>query len=138
MHPANWLASAIAILLVFALPAAHDPAPAPDLAAATGIPGTLDLTFGGTGYVTALTSPAHARAVATQADGSVIAAGDQNGQWAVARFDASGTLDPTFGTAGVTTLFGATSSSDYVSMSPSTPAARSSSSVGGSPVPLPL
>ena len=43
---------------------------------------------------------AQAQAVAIQRDGSIVAAGGGAGYFALARYSASGTLDPTFGTAG--------------------------------------
>ena len=68
-----------------------------------GAPGDLDATFNGTGIVTTLlgTSDAVATAVVLQADGKLVAAGyASNGSdydFALARYDAAGMLDPAFG-----------------------------------------
>ncbi len=72
--------------------------------------GTLDATFGTGGQVTtSFGVAAEGRAVVVQPDGRIVAAGKAlvtNGDFALARYDASGTLDPTFGTGGlVTTAF---------------------------------
>jgi uncharacterized delta-60 repeat protein len=78
--------------------------------------GTLDATFGGDGKVrTDFTNRSDvALAVAIQADGKIVAAGDITrftpngvvGRFALARYDTNGTLDPTFGGDGrVTTSF---------------------------------
>lgn len=74
------------------------------------IDGTLDTTFGtaGTGKVTTDFSASidDAMAVAIQADGKIVVAGASNGDFALARYNISGTLDTTFGTGGkVTTDF---------------------------------
>lgn len=85
--------------------------------------GTLDPTFGNGGVVQGASSifaGGQAHAVALQADGRIIAAGGNNNdgildyrlapvtsQFALARFNSDGTLDPTFGTGGrVTASFG--------------------------------
>jgi uncharacterized delta-60 repeat protein len=75
--------------------------------------GTLDTTFGGDGTVTtAFPSktqlPDGAVAVAIQPDGKIVAAGFANGncscvRFALARYDADGALDTTFGNDGKTT-----------------------------------
>jgi uncharacterized delta-60 repeat protein len=74
---------------------------------------TLDMTFGGDGRVTTNFTPREdgAYGVAIQADGKIVAAGDAglgsgNSRFAVARYNADGTLDTTFGGDGkVTTEF---------------------------------
>lgn len=85
--------------------------------------GALDATFGGVGaLVTTFAAPAAAYAVAIQADGKIVAVGtagksvippytgspDRPGiTFALARYNADGTLDPSFGTDGkVRTGFG--------------------------------
>jgi uncharacterized delta-60 repeat protein len=73
--------------------------------------GSLDQTFGSGGIVTtALSGPAQANAVALQGDGKIVLAGyvqtDPVGpgyEFALARYDADGSLDPTFGSGGVVT-----------------------------------
>ncbi len=74
--------------------------------------GTLDTTFSADGKVTTNFSASvdEAHAVAIQADGKIVAAGhsngERNGTFALARYTAHGTLDPTFGGDGkVTTDF---------------------------------
>ena len=63
--------------------------------------GSLDRSFGSGGKVlTRFVGNAQAQAVAIQRDGSIVAAGGGAGYFALARYSASGTLDPTFGTAG--------------------------------------
>jgi uncharacterized delta-60 repeat protein len=64
--------------------------------------GTLDATFGGNGKVTTAFTPGRdvANAVAIQADGKIVAAGEASGigrTFALARYNANGTLDATFG-----------------------------------------
>jgi uncharacterized delta-60 repeat protein len=83
--------------------------------------GALDSTFGTGGKVsTDFGGSDSASAVAMQPDGKIIAAGStatpalQTAQFALARYDAGGTLDATFGTLGkVTTGFGDPSSTDW-------------------------
>jgi uncharacterized delta-60 repeat protein len=63
--------------------------------------GALDGTFSGDGKVTTsfggTSDPNGAHDVAIQGDGAIVAAGDRNDDgFAVARFDPTGTLDPTF------------------------------------------
>ncbi|HET7487171.1 MAG TPA: Calx-beta domain-containing protein [Acidimicrobiales bacterium] len=77
-------------------------------------PGNLDTTFGGTGKVTTEFGSGDdaATAVAVQPDGKVVAAGfafnGTDDDFALARYNADGSLDTTFGTAGkVTTSFAA-------------------------------
>ena len=71
--------------------------------------GTLDSTFGGNGKVTtALTGGEDgARDVAIQADGRIVVVGTSDlGEFALARYDVDGMLDPTFdGDGRVTTAF---------------------------------
>ena len=69
--------------------------------------GTLDTSFGTGGTVTTPfgTLSSRAMGVAIQADGKIVAAGVMSGgnsvsQYAVARYNPDGTLDPTFGTGG--------------------------------------
>src|SRR5829696_6302906 len=77
--------------------------------------GALDTTFGSGGVVvTELGRPAAARALAIQADGKIVAAGYSRvaeritlaapSDFAIARYSADGSLDPTFGSGGTTTL----------------------------------
>jgi uncharacterized delta-60 repeat protein len=84
--------------------------------------GTLDPTFGDAGLVTTdfgYSNPDVDPAVAAiQADGKIVAAGYTNASggydFALARYNPDGTLDPTFGTAGlVTTDFGGTGDTAY-------------------------
>jgi uncharacterized delta-60 repeat protein len=71
--------------------------------------GVLDTTFGGTGIVQIQLSNSNARSVAIQADGKILIAGDAAGSAgvnapkdvAIARLNANGALDATFGTGGV-------------------------------------
>ena len=67
--------------------------------------GLLDPTFGGDGRAIAAITPAggdEANGVLVQPDGKVVAAGTAGrAKFAIARFDADGTLDATFGNAGV-------------------------------------
>ncbi|WP_419553084.1 Calx-beta domain-containing protein [Candidatus Poriferisodalis sp.] len=68
--------------------------------------GTLDTGFGTAGTTTTdidNNSTDAAYAVALQPDGKIIAAGDSEGAFVVARYNADGTLDTGFGTAGTTT-----------------------------------
>lgn len=73
-------------------------------------PGDLDLTFGTSGQVTTHFGGFDAAtSVAVQADGKIVAAGiaDElgfNQVFAVARYDANGALDPSFGTGGTLEL----------------------------------
>lgn len=72
--------------------------------------GSLDASFGDGGQVLALLEAAGggAMAVAVQSDGKTVVAGSSTNAWfVVARFDANGELDTTFGSGGVvTTAFG--------------------------------
>ncbi len=63
--------------------------------------GTLDTSFGGDGTVTtAFKNRDDPWDMMIQPDGKVLAAGYGAGSFALARYDADGTLDPTFGTDG--------------------------------------
>jgi uncharacterized delta-60 repeat protein len=74
-------------------------------------PGSVDLTFGGTGYVSTPgdESPRY-EGVAAQADGKIVAVGYDGlapdfGRWAIVRYETDGSLDTTFGIGGRVTLF---------------------------------
>lgn len=83
--------------------------------------GSLDTTFGVGGKVATSfgTERAGARAIAFQPDGKIVAAGFAGtagpaGSWALARYNANGTLDPNFGSGGkVLTSFTFTSESAH-------------------------
>ena len=63
--------------------------------------GALDQTFGTGGKVTTdFRRPSTAFAVALQPDGRIVAAGGDSGGIALARYNANGSLDPTFGDGG--------------------------------------
>jgi uncharacterized delta-60 repeat protein len=67
--------------------------------------GSLDGTFGSAGLAIAnfyYWEQADARAVAIQADGKIVVGGSAAGQFVLARFNPDGTLDPTFGSDGLT------------------------------------
>ena len=88
--------------------------------------GELDATFGGDGRVTtafSAGSPAEARALAVQPDGRIVVAGlAHNGfhpEFGVARYEADGELDETFGTGGrVTTTIGEYAEAHAVAIQP--------------------
>ena len=86
--------------------------------------GTLDASFGTGGTVlTTIGSGGGAGALALQTDGKMVAAGAASvggsGRIAVARYDASGTLDPTFGSGGtVTTAVGDSANANAVVIQP--------------------
>ena len=73
--------------------------------------GSLDTTFGGDGKVTTFTQDTNADgfgdtnaiayAVAIQSDGKIVAAGVSDNDFALIRYRADGTLDPTFGVGGI-------------------------------------
>lgn len=70
--------------------------------------GSLDNTFGTSGITTTEIGPSSiARAIAIQSDGRIIAVGnteeDRVNKFAIARYTASGNLDPTFNTTGIVT-----------------------------------
>lgn len=70
--------------------------------------GTLDATFGVGGRVaTDFGGFDRANAVAIQRDGQIVAAGDGRERFALARYNADGSLDPTFGSGGkvITSIF---------------------------------
>ena len=75
-------------------------------ASAFAWPGTLDLTFGNRGkVVTDLGAQEEARAAVLQPDGRIVVAGESRmsvpaGQFALARYNPDGALDPLFGTGG--------------------------------------
>jgi len=65
--------------------------------------GSLDSSFGSGGSVTTafdLVAGSEARSVALQPDGKIVVVGGSAGACALARYNADGTLDPTFGTGG--------------------------------------
>lgn len=73
-------------------------------------PGDLDPSFGTGGTVTTTDLPGPANALVVQADGKLVAAGAApgpgQGNFGLARYNANGALDPSFGTGGkVTTDF---------------------------------
>jgi uncharacterized delta-60 repeat protein len=74
------------------------------------VDGTLDPAFGDGGRVLTRFDPAAsaiAYAVLLQADGRVVAAGESGGDFALARYNPDGSLDPSFGSGGlVLTDFG--------------------------------
>jgi len=99
--PKNALLTALAVLLV------------PTLTYGQTQSGALDASFGTGGKVTTDFAGAGdgAGAIAVQPDGKLVVAGgatiDAQADFALARYDSSGTLDPSFGTDGrVTTDFG--------------------------------
>lgn len=68
--------------------------------------GAPDPTFGVDGYIRSdlpAVQPNPVSAVLVQPDGKVIAAGGAGAFWALTRLDASGNLDPAFGTGGIVT-----------------------------------
>jgi uncharacterized delta-60 repeat protein len=80
---------------------------------AEGAPGTLDPSFGGSGVVTTFVSTAGASvtALVLQPDGKIVAVGDSTPptfpvgyeQIALARYEPSGSPDPSFGSGGIVT-----------------------------------
>ena len=90
-------------------------------AQATTVPGDLDKTFGGTGWVASAPPPQstnEAYAVAVQADGKIVAAGARfdgnNPKTLVAvRFLSNGTVDSSFGSGGVVDLLAGTATEGY-------------------------
>ncbi len=78
--------------------------------------GSLDSNFGGGRVLTnfATGSYDHAFGIVTESDGKIVVAGQSNCDFAVARYNANGALDTSFGTAGkVTTSFGEWSACGY-------------------------
>jgi len=66
--------------------------------------GTLDPSFGAGGLVTTtIGASATANAVAIQADGKIVVAGEANALFAVVRYNTNGTLDAAFDTDGIVT-----------------------------------
>jgi uncharacterized delta-60 repeat protein len=83
--------------------------------------GTLDPTFGSGGTVlTSFGPPLSAAAdVAVQPDGKIIAVGVAGSDFAVARYNADGTLDASFGVGGlVTTDFGGSDQANGLALQP--------------------
>jgi uncharacterized delta-60 repeat protein len=74
------------------------------------ITGTLDTTFGASGFVTTpigSSSMDNGHSVALQSDGKIVVGGDGSGVFAVVRYNTDGSLDSAFGLNGiVTTSFG--------------------------------
>jgi uncharacterized delta-60 repeat protein len=67
---------------------------------AQAAPGDLDPTFDVDGKVVTDVGGGRASAVAIQPDGKLVAAGSGSGHFAIARYRANGSLDPTFGLGG--------------------------------------
>jgi uncharacterized delta-60 repeat protein len=67
--------------------------------------GSLDTSFDGDGLVTTdfAFSPDHAFGVAIQADGKIVVVGDSDHRFGLARYNADGSLDASFGTGGLVT-----------------------------------
>ncbi len=84
--------------------------------------GSADASFGSNGVATALFGAgrnATPSALALLPDGSIVAAGTVDGDFAVARFAANGVLDPSFGGNGmVTTDFGGNDGATAVAVQP--------------------
>jgi uncharacterized delta-60 repeat protein len=80
--------------------------------------GALDTSFGTGGVVTSsVTANCGIRDVAIQSDGKILAIGFADSDFALARYYITGTLDVSFGTAGVvTTSFGAGTNNDPYSI----------------------
>ena len=78
--------------------------------------GTLDLTFGGTGYTTTdfITSDEYGYSVDIQSNGKIVVVGESASKISLARYSSSGALDATFGAGGkVTTAIGVYSAIGY-------------------------
>jgi uncharacterized delta-60 repeat protein len=104
-RPRHVLACACAALLLVAVPAAAAPG---DLDPAFGTGGKLTTSFGTFGA-----DIEWANAVALQPDGKIVVAGYHDGEFALARYNTGGSLDPTFdGDGRVTTSFGAGANAD--------------------------
>jgi uncharacterized delta-60 repeat protein len=88
--------------------------------------GTLDTSFGGVGWVFTDfgSSSDDARSVALRPDGKIVAAGDwvtpsYNGDFALAQYNADGSLDTSFGVRGkVTTDFGSSEAANALAVQP--------------------
>jgi uncharacterized delta-60 repeat protein len=65
--------------------------------------GTLDASFGNGGTVSMSPTPGEIWDMALQADGKILVSGYIQGKFAVGRFNTNGTLNSTFGTAGIAT-----------------------------------
>lgn len=65
--------------------------------------GTLDNSFGTGGIAASNITSGIARSVAMQSDGKIVVAGEISSQFAIVRYNSNGSLDNTFGTAGVYT-----------------------------------
>jgi len=67
--------------------------------------GSLDTSFGTNGWTsTTIGANSQAAAVAVQSDGKIVVGGSANGDFAVVRYNADGSLDTGFGTSGKTTV----------------------------------
>src|SRR6266536_426685 len=89
--------------------------------AAVAAPGDLDPSFGSSGKVTTdFGGSDAASAVAIQTDGRIVAAGRSgSGDFALARYNVDGSLDPTFGSSGmVMTDFGGSDAASAVAIQP--------------------
>lgn len=90
------VAARLAAKLVIALVVSLSVAPS----SAAAAPGDLDGSFGGDGIVTTAFGSAGeddgAYAMAIQADGKIVLAGDHQGDFAIARYNADGSLDASF------------------------------------------
>src|SRR5262245_12063781 len=88
--------------------------------AAVAGPGALDPTFGSGGLVTTdFGGSDSAQAVAIQSDGKIVAAGSSGGDFALARYNADGSLDASFGGGGkVTTDFGGFDAASALAVQP--------------------
>ena len=78
--------------------------------------GALDTSFGSGGKVTTPIGSGDdkGQSVAVQSDGKIVVAGNSNGNFALVRYNASGALDPNFGSGGkVTTLINSDSYSGH-------------------------
>ncbi|HET6246247.1 MAG TPA: DNRLRE domain-containing protein [Tepidisphaeraceae bacterium] len=82
--------------------------------------GSVDTTFGNKGQIVTPTGNDEWFAVVIQGANHFVVAGTDNGDFALARYDFSGNLDPTFGSGGVElTDFGSSSDTAYaVALSP--------------------
>ena len=110
LSPLLLLAAALIALTFLFTP---DAPPAQAQAAVT--PGSLDTTFGTDGKVTTnFSADDSGNAVALQPDGKIVVAGYTNTNFAVARYNADGTLDTTFDSDGkVTTAIGSGTDKGY-------------------------
>src|SRR5262249_27008903 len=105
--------------------------------------GTLDLSFGAKGKVSTVFAGALngvAQATALQSDGKIVAAGSANSasgtQFALARYQPDGSLDPTFGGGGqVLTNFGGSAFAGGVVIQPDGKIVAVGTSVGGTSPP---